>query len=101
MRLKTHFSTWDLELDACYQLSESYPRQQQVLRGILQQLLQGDLKAAGMRNTEGTLKKGEVKDMVTGRGHEGGEADRARFSQSPCNTKLLHAPPTGCFPVTG
>lgn len=94
-----HLVIW--RLDAHYQLSEGYPRQQQVLWGILQQILQGHLKAVGMRHTEGTLKKGELKDMVIGRGHEGGEAGRAHISQS-CATQISCPTPlhTGCFPVT-
>lgn len=59
------FPPWYLEAGC---LSPSVRRLSQVATGamgILQQRLQGDLKAAGTRHTEGTLRKGEVKD----RGH--------------------------------
>lgn len=55
----------------------------------------GTFKGSTVRNTGGTLKKGEVKDMVTGRGREGGEAGWAqvpqssRAAQSCCTHSLL------------
>lgn len=74
-----------------------------MLWGILQGILQGDLKAAGMRHTEGALKKGEVKDTVIGRGHEGGEADgsQSSFLRRYAAQTQLPSLQTGWFAVNG
>lgn len=55
--------------------------------GILQGILQGDLKAAARRHTEGALKKGEVKDTVIGRQRGCGSRWVLEFvSQTLCHT---------------
>lgn len=58
-------------------------------------ILQGDLKAAGPGHTEGTLRRAEVKAMLTGRGHEG-EADGSKLPE-PVHTPT--AAPSPCTQV--
>lgn len=54
-------------------------------------ILQGDLKAAGPGHTEGTLRKAEVKAMVTGEAMKGRQM--AQTSQSPCTHPQLPQAP--------
>lgn len=71
-----------MELDAHYQFSKSHPDSNRSYRASFSSYCKG-LKGSRNENTEGTLKKGEVKDKLIGRGPAGGEADRAQVSQSP------------------